>query len=45
MTQNSKATSVSVKQARAIPRILKAKSVEAGCKDAGIREMRGRLDP
>ena len=36
MTQNRKDSSISVKQSRAIPRILRAKSVEAGCLDAGI---------
>jgi hypothetical protein len=36
MTQNRKDLLISVKQARSIPRILRAKSVEAGCLDAGI---------
>jgi hypothetical protein len=36
MTQNRKDLLISVKQARSIPRILRAKSVEAGCVDAGI---------
>ena len=36
MTQNRKDSSITVKQARVIPCILKAKSVEAGCLDAGI---------
>jgi hypothetical protein len=36
MTQNSKVMSLSVKQAKAIPRVLMAKSIEAGCQNAGI---------
>jgi len=36
MTQNRKDSLISVKQARAIPHIIKAKSIEAGCRDAGI---------
>jgi hypothetical protein len=36
MTQNSKLSCLSVKQARVIPLILRARSVEAGCAEAGI---------
>lgn len=36
MTQNRKDSLISVKQAKTIPHILRAKNVEAGCLDAGI---------
>lgn len=36
MSQNRQHSSISVKQARAIPHILEAKSIEAGCVAAGI---------
>ena len=39
MPKNSKHTSLSVKQARTIPIILQAPSIEAGCKQAGISKV------
>ena len=36
MTQNSELPSITVKQARAIPVIIRARSVEAGCAEVGI---------
>ena len=36
MSKNRQYSSISVKQARAIPRVLEAKSIEAGCAAAGI---------
>ena len=36
MSQNSKVMSITVRQAKAIPVIIGAKSVEAGCSQAGI---------
>ena len=36
MTQNSEVPSITVKQARAIPVIIRARSIEAGCAEVGI---------
>ena len=36
MSNNRQHSSISVKQARTIPRVLEAKSIEAGCAAAGI---------
>lgn len=36
MTQNSEVPSITVKQSRAIPVIIRARSIEAGCAEVGI---------